>query len=161
MSTQVKPIPAGYHSVTPSFTFKDSKKAIEFYKKAFGAKVLDNLPSLDGKGTMHATVQIGDSIIMMGDEMPNPSCSKSAETTGSSPVSFYLYVTDVDAAFKQAVAAGAIMVMPVIEMFWGDRSGSLKDPFGYSWMIATKKRELSHEEIRKGAEAFFSSMAKK
>ena len=161
MTTQAKAIPDGFHSVTPSFTFKDCKKAIEFYKKAFGAKVLDNLPSLDGKGTMHATLQIGDSIIMMGDEMPGPSCSRSAETMGASPVSFYLYVPDVDAVFKQAVAAGAIVTMPIAEMFWGDRSGSLKDPFGYSWMIATKTRNLGDEEIRKGAESFFASMAKK
>ena len=161
MTTQTKSIPAGYHSVTPSFTFKDCKKAIEFYKKAFGAKVLDNLPSLDGKGTMHATIQIGDSILMMGDEMPNSSCAKSAETTGASPVSFYIYVPDADAAFKQAVAAGAIVTMPVSEMFWGDRSGSLKDPFGYSWMIATHTRDLNSEEIRKGAETFFAAMAKK
>ena len=160
MSAQGKPIPEGYHSVTPSFTFKDSKKAIEFYKKAFGAKVLDIMPSLDGKGTMHATIQIGDSIIMMGDEMPNSSCAKSAETLGASPVSFYIYVSNVDAAYKQAVAAGAIVTMPVAEMFWGDRSGSLKDPFGYSWMIATKTRELNNAEIRKGAEAFFAAMAK-
>ena len=161
MTTQAKPIPQGYHSVTPSFTFKDCKKAIEFYKKAFGAKVLDNLPSLDGKGTMHATIQMGDSILMMGDEMPNPSCSKSAETMGASPVSFYLYVKDVDAAFRQAAAAGAIVTIPVAEMFWGDRSGSLKDPFGYSWMIATHTRDLNSEEVRKGAEVFFTSMAKK
>ena len=161
MTAQTKPVPEGFHSVTPSFTFKDSKKAIEFYKKAFGAKVLDVLPSLDGKSTMHATIQIGNSIIMMGDEMPNPSCSRSAESLGVSPVSFYIYVPDVDAAFKQAVAAGAIVTMPVAEMFWGDRSGSLKDPFGYSWMIATKTRELNNEEIRKGAEDFFASMAKK
>ena len=161
MTTQAKAIPDGFHSVTSSFTFKDCKKAIEFYKKAFGAKVLDNLPSLDGKGTMHAAIQIGDSILMMVDEMPGSNCSKSAETTGASPVSFYLYVTNVDTAFKQAVAAGAIVTMPVAEMFWGDRGGSLKDPFGYSWMIATHTRDLNGEEIRKGAEAFFASMAKK
>ena len=153
-----KPIPEGYRAVTPSLTFKDSQKAIDFYKKAFGAKILDLFPSPVGTGIMHATIQIGDSILMMGDE--NPGC-KSAETLGGSPVSLYLYVPDVDAAFKQAVAAGAAATMPVAEMFWGDRAGHLKDPFGYSWMIATHTRDLSKEEIRKGGEAFFAQMAKK
>lgn len=87
-----KPIPEGYHTVTPSFTFKDSKKAIEFYKKAFGSKVLDFFPSPTGQGIMHATMQIGNSILMMGDENPDPKCGKSAETVGSCPISLYLYV---------------------------------------------------------------------
>ncbi len=155
-----KPIPDGYHSVTPSFTFKDSQKAIDFYKKAFGAKVLDVFPNLTGKGIMHATIQIGDSIMMMGDEMPGQAC-KSAETLGHSPVSFFLYVPNADAAFKQAVAAGCTAEMPVAEMFWGDRAGSLKDPFGHSWMVATHTKDLTKDEIRKGAEAFFAQMAKK
>jgi len=155
-----EPIPAGYHAVTPSFTFKDSQKAIEFYKKAFGAKVLDLFPNMDGRGIMHATIQIGDSIVMMGDENPGQSC-KSAETLGSSPISFFLYVPDADAAFKQAVAAGSTAVMPVADMFWGDRAGSIKDPFGYSWMIATHTHDLTNEQIRKDAEAFFAHMAKK
>ena len=152
-----QPIPEGYHAVTPSFTFKDSKKAIEFYKKAFGAKVLDLLPSPDGGRTMHATIKIGDSILMMGDEMPNPNCGKSAETLGSSPISLYIYVPNADAAFKQAIAAGAIETMPVADMFWGDRCGTLKDPFGYQWMIATHKRDLTNDEINKGAESFFAA----
>jgi PhnB protein len=154
----VKSIPEGYHSVTPSFTFKDSQKAIDFYKKAFGAKVLDVFPNLNGKGIMHAAIQIGDSILMMGDE--NPNC-QSAETTGVSPMNLFLYVADADATFKQAVVAGGTSVMPVADMFWGDRAGSLKDPFGYSWMIATHTRDLGKDEIRKGAEAFFAQMAKK
>jgi uncharacterized glyoxalase superfamily protein PhnB len=164
-----KPIPEGYHSVTPSFTFKDSQKALEFYKKAFGAKVIDFVPGLNGRGVMHATMQIGNSILMMGDEMPasqaggpdSEKCSKSAETTGSSPVSMYVYVPDADAIFKQAIAAGATENMPMMDMFWGDRAGSLKDPFGYSWMVATHKKDLTHEEVKKGAEAFFAQMAKK
>ena len=157
-----KPIPEGYHAVTPSFTFKDSKKAIEFYQKAFGAKVLDLMPDPSGRRTMHATIQIGNSIVMMGDEMPgSENCSKSAETLGNSPISFYVYVPDADAAFKQAVAAGGRATMPMADMFWGDRCGTLKDPFGYSWMIATHKQDLTQDEIRKGAETFFASMAKK
>ena len=157
-----KPIPEGYHAITPSFTFKDSKKAIEFYKKAFGAKVLDLFPNPLGQGIMHATIQIGNSVLMMGDEMPNAEkCAKSAETLGSSPISLYVYVADADATFKQAVAAGGIVTMPMMDMFWGDRAGNIKDPFGYSWMIATHKRDLTPDEIKKGAEAFFAQMAKK
>ena len=157
-----KPVPQGYHAVTPSFTFKDSQKAIDFYKKAFNAKVLDLMRSPDGHGVMHATIQIGDSIVMMGDERPGTeNCPKSAETLGSSPISLYLYVSDADAAFKQAVAAGGTAAMPVADMFWGDRAWSIKDPFGYSWMIATHKQDLTNDEIRKGAEAFFAQMAKK
>ena len=157
MGTTVTPIPAGYHAVTPSLTVKDSLKAIEFYKKAFGAKVLDVFPAPDGRGTMHATIQIGDSIIMMGDEMPQ---CKSAETLGACPVSLYVYVPNVDAVFTQAVAAGATATMPVAEMFWGDRAGNLKDPFGYSWMVATHTRDLTKEEVRQGAQAFFAQAGK-
>ncbi len=155
-----KPVPDGYHAVTPSFTFKDSQRAIDFYKKAFGAKLLDIFPSPMGQGIMHATMQIGDSILMMGDENPGQNC-KSAETLGASPISFFIYVPNADATFKQAVAAGAKATMPMADMFWGDRAGSVQDPFGYSWMIATHTKDLSQEQIRKGGEAFFASMAKK
>jgi uncharacterized glyoxalase superfamily protein PhnB len=156
-----RPIPDGYHTVTPSLTLKNSKKAIEFYQKAFGAKVLDMFPNPSGQGIMHATIQIGDSIIMMGDEFPAPQSPRSAETLGTSPISLYVYVSDVDAVFKQAVAAGGTAVMPVAEMFWGDRAGTLKDPFGYQWMIATHKRDLTKDQIRSEAEAFFAEAAKK
>ena len=159
MATAGKAIPAGYRAVTPSLTVKDSLKAIEFYKKAFGAKVLDVFPALDGRGTMHAAMQIGDSIVMMGDEMPQGGC-KSAESLGASPVSLYVYVPNVDAVFTQAVAAGAVATMPVAEMFWGDRAGNVKDPFGYSWMIATHTRDLTKDEVRQGAEAFFAQAGK-
>ncbi len=155
-----KAIPEGYGTVTSSFTFKDSKKAIEFYKKAFNAKVLDLMPGLTGQGIMHATMQIGNSIVMMGDENPGKDCSKSAEALGGSPISLYLYVANADEAFKQAVEAGGTATMPVAEMFWGDRAGSIRDPFGYTWMIATHTQDLTQEQIRKGAEAFFSQMAK-
>ena len=150
-----KPVPEGYHTITPSFTFKDSWKAIEFYKRAFGAKVLDLLQNPSGRGTLHAALQIGNSIVMMGDEMPGQSC-KSAETLGSSPISLYAYVPDVDAVFQQAVAAGGTAAMPVADMFWGDRAGQIKDPFGYSWMIATHKQDLTNDQVRKGAETFFA-----
>ncbi|MBI3996018.1 MAG: VOC family protein [Candidatus Omnitrophica bacterium] len=153
-------IPTGYRTLTPSFTFKDSKKALAFYQKAFGAKVLDNFPNPSGQGTMHATMQIGDSIFMMGDEMSSGGC-QSAETLGSSPISLYVYVPDADATFKQAVAAGCKVTMPMADMFWGDRAGNVQDPFGYSWMLATHTQDLIPEQVRKGAEAFFAQMAKK
>ncbi len=133
---------------------------MDFYKKAFGAKVLDVFPSPLGRGIMRATIQIGDSIVMMGDESPGMSC-KSAETLGGSPISFFIYVPNADAAFKQAVAAGCTTAMPVADMFWGDRAGTVQDPFGYSWMIATHTQDLTQEQIRKGGEAFFAQMAKK
>ena len=151
------PIPQGYRSVTPSFTFKDSQKALDFYKKAFNAKVLDVFPALDGKGIMHAVMQIGDSMLMLGDEMPH---CQSAETLGACSVCFFIYVPDVDKAFNQAVSAGCKATMPVDQMFWGDRAGNLTDPFGYSWMIATHTKDLNKDEIRKNAEAFFAKMGK-
>ena len=155
-------IPAGYHTVTPGFTFKDSQKAINFYKKAFNAELLDCLPNLNGKGIMHATIKIGDSIIMMGDEMSDSdTCPQSAETVGCSPISLFVYVSDVDAAFEQAVAAGGKVTMPVADMFWGDRVGQIKDPFGYLWMIGTHTQDLTQEQIRKKAEDFFAIMGKK
>ena len=153
-----KPIPEGYRTVTPSLTFKDSKKALEFYKKALGVKVLDFFPSPSGQGIMHATMQIGDSVLMMGDEMAE---CKSAETLGGCPMSLYVYVPNADATFNQAVAAGATVTMPVADMFWGDRAGNIKDPFGYTWMIATHKQDLTNDEVRKGAEVFFAQMSKK
>ena len=157
----VQAIPEGYHALTPSFTFKDSRKAIEFYKKAFGAKLLDSFPSMDGKGVMHAVMQIGDSLFMMGDEMPGKGSARSAETLGGSAISIFIYVNDADAAFKQAVDAGATVVMPMMDQFWGDRAGALSDPFGYGWLIATHKQDLNKDQIRKNAEVFFSQMAKK
>jgi uncharacterized glyoxalase superfamily protein PhnB len=156
---KVKPIPEGYHTVTPCLTLKDSLKAIDFYKKAFGAIEWCTLPSPDGNGTMHAAIQIGDSIIMMGDERPDQQC-KSAETLGDSPVSLFIYVKNVDSAFNQAVNAGAKIAMPLDDMFWGDRCASLKDPFGYLWVIATHTRELTDEQIQEGAQSFFAQMAK-
>jgi uncharacterized glyoxalase superfamily protein PhnB len=159
MAAKVKTIPEGFHSVTPCLSLKDSLKAIEFYEKAFGAKNLGVFPSPDGKSTMHAMIQIGDSILMMGDEHPEQNC-KSAETLGASPIGLYVYVPNVDQAFKRAVEAGGEVIMPVDDMFWGDRCGTLKDPFGYAWTIATHTREVTEEEMREGAEAFFAQAAK-
>ena len=155
-----KAIPEEFHTVTPIFVFKDSRKAIEFYKQAFAAQERFMMPGPDGKGVMHAEVRIGSSIIMMSDENPQQPC-KSAETMGGTPVNFYLYVENVDAAFAKAVDAGATAQMPVQEMFWGDRVGSVRDPFGYTWMLATHTRDLTPKEIEEGARAAFAQMASK
>jgi len=156
----MKAVPEGYHSVTPMLMFKDARKAIEFYKQAFGATERYALPGPDGKGVMHAELLIGDSIIMMGEEHPGEAC-KSAETMGSSPVSFYIYHENVDEAFQRAVKAGAESKMPVQDMFWGDRVGTVQDIFGYSWSLATHKKDPTPQEIEEGAKAAFARMAEK
>ncbi len=156
----IKAIPDGYHTLTPTFVFKDARKAIEFYKKAFGAVELFAMPGPDGKGVVHAELRIGNSSIMMGEECPDYPC-KSAETLGGSPISFYVYLENVDVAFEKAVKAGAKVTMPVQEMFWGDRNGTVLDPFGYSWTLATHTRDLTPQEIQEGAKAAFAAMAKK
>jgi uncharacterized glyoxalase superfamily protein PhnB len=152
-----KAIPAGFHTVTPMFTFKDARKAMAFYQRAFGAQELYAMPGPDGTGVMHAELRVGDSIIMMGEEHPQEPC-KSAETMGGSPISLYLYVENVDAAFAKAIEAGAESRMPVEDMFWGDRAGSVQDPFGYSWTLATHIKDLTPREIEEGARAFFARM---
>jgi uncharacterized glyoxalase superfamily protein PhnB len=155
-----KAIPEGFHTITPIFVFKDARKAIEFYKRAFGAEELFAMPGPDGKGVMHAEIRIGNSIIMMGEENPHELC-KSAETIGGSPVSFYIYVEKVDEAFRTALAAGAASGMPVQDMFWGDRAGTVQDPFGHKWTLATHIKDLTPQEIQRGAQAFFAHMARK
>lgn len=152
-----KSIPEEYQSVTPMFVFRDARKAIDFYQRAFGAVERLVMPGPDGKGVMHAELQIGSSIIMLGEENPGETC-KSAETIGGSPISFYVYLDNVDTAYQQAIDAGAKVGMPVQEMFWGDRIGTVQDPFGYSWTLATHVKDLTQEEINKGAEAFFAGM---
>ncbi len=153
-----KPIPDGFHSATPSLVVNNSKEAIEFYKKAFGANEIYQFPAPDGK-IMHAMIQIGDSFIMMSDEFPAMGCS-SPSTIGGSPVSLYLYVEDADKIFNQAVEAGAKVTMPIMDAFWGDRFGSVIDPFGHSLSIATHKIDMTTEGLRKAGEEFFASMPK-
>jgi uncharacterized glyoxalase superfamily protein PhnB len=153
-------IPEGFHSLTPMLVFKDARKAIEFYKQAFGAQERYAMPGPDGKGVMHAEMMIGNSIFMLGEESPHEPC-KSAETLGGSPVGFYIYLDNVDSAFRRALEAGAESRMPVEEMFWGDRVGTVRDPFGYSWSLATHTRDLTPQEIEEGARVAFARMAEK
>ncbi|HEX2747139.1 MAG TPA: VOC family protein [Verrucomicrobiales bacterium] len=149
MST-VKKIPDGMHSVTPHMVCAGAAAALEFYKKAFGAVELSRLPGPDGK-LMHASFRIGDSTIMMGDECPEWGALGPIALKGT-PITIHLYVEDVDAAFAQAVAAGATVRMPVSDMFWGDRYGVVTDPFGHQWSLATHTRDLTHEEIAKAGQ---------
>jgi PhnB protein len=148
MKKTVSPIPSGYHTATPYLVIKDAAQAIEFYKQAFGAQELFRMPRPDG-AIMHGEIQIGDSRLMFSDEV---ACgAKSPQTLDGSPVSIYLYVEDVDAVFKQAVAAGAKPIMPVQDMFWGDRYGRLTDPYGHQWHVSTHKEDVSPAEMAQRA----------
>lgn len=150
MATQtVKPIPEGMHSVTPHLVCAGAAEAIEFYKKAFGAVEVHRLPGPDGK-LMHAAVRIGDSTVMLVDEHPEWQALGPKALKGS-PVTLHLYVEDADAVFAQAVASGATAIMPVAEMFWGDRYGVVTDPFGHNWSIATHVRDATQEEMMAAA----------
>jgi len=148
----VKPIPDGYHTATPYLIIKGAASALEFYKKAFGATELMRLADPSGK-IGHAEILIGDSPIMLADEHPEMGY-RGPQSLGGTPVSIALYVEDVDARFNQAVAAGAKVMRPVKDQFYGDRSGTLTDPFGHVWTIATHKEDVSPEEINKRFEAF-------
>jgi PhnB protein len=151
-------MPEGFSSVTPYCVFKDCRKAIDFYKQAFGAKERTVMPGPDGQGVMHAELIIGNSILMMGEECEEMS-NKSAETLGGSPISFYVYVENVDQAYRRALEAGAKSQMAVEDMFWGDRTCNVQDLFGYNWTLATHIKDLTPQEIQQGAREAFSKMA--
>jgi PhnB protein len=154
MTHQIKPIPEGFHTITPHLVVKGASQAIEFYKKAFGAQELGRMPGPDGKSIMHAHLKIGDSHLFLNDEFPQMGC-RGPEIGTRSPVAMHLYVEDVDSAFTTALAAGAQSIMAPEDMFWGDRYGKLVDPFGHEWSLATHKLELTPEEIRQGAQTAF------
>jgi uncharacterized glyoxalase superfamily protein PhnB len=146
---KAKPIPDGYHTVTPYLAIRDAAKAIEFYKKAFGAEEIFRMPGPDGK-VMHAEIRIGDSPVMISEEFPEYG-TKSPQALGGSPVNIFLYVENVDKVFEQAVKAGATVTMPVADQFWGDRYGKLDDPFGHSWSVATHVEDVAPDEMAKRA----------
>lgn len=152
MASQAKPIPEGYHSVTPYLCIKNAASAIEFYKQAFGATESARLTAPNGK-IGYAEIKIGDSHIMLADEFPDMGVH-SPQSLGGSPVTLYLYVEDVDALADRAVAAGAKLVREVEDQFYGDRSGKLTDPFGHIWNIATHKQDVALEEIERRFAAF-------
>jgi len=151
-----KPIPEGFHTLTPYLTVKDAPRAIDFYKQAFGAEVRGTHYSPDGK-IMNADLKVGDSILMLAEEFPGMG-AKSPLALGDSPVTIHVYVEDVDKLFNQAIAAGAKAVMPVMDQFWGDRFGMVTDPFGHRWSIGTHKEDLTPAEIEKRGRAAFEKM---
>jgi PhnB protein len=159
MPRDVKPIPEGFHSVTPYLTVNDGGRAIDFYKRAFGAQEIARMQGPDGK-VGHAELRIGDSIVMLADEMPGSGC-RSPQALGGTTAGIFLYVKDVDSAFRQAVSAGAKSDAEPADMFWGDRFGRLTDPFGHSWSVATHKEDVAPDEMQKRAKASMAAMAQK
>ncbi len=154
MSTPVKPIPEGYHSVTPYLVVQGAAKALDFYQQAFGAT---ELMRMEGPGGIigHAEIRIGDSPVMLADEHPDMG-ALSPETVGGSPVSLLIYVDNVDEVFARALAAGATQIRPVQDQFYGDRSGMLKDPFGHTWSMATHVEDVAPEEMDRRMKAMSS-----
>jgi PhnB protein len=155
MAGKVKTIPDGWHSVTPFLCVNDVAPAIEFYRKAFGATELESMAEPDGK-VNHAVLKIGDSLVRLSDDSSRHAAewvakgwARSPQSLGGTPVHFYVYVEDSDAVFKRAIAAGAKVMEPVVDKDWGDRAGSLTDPFGHIWLIATHKRDVPFEEVAK------------
>jgi PhnB protein len=145
----VRPIPPGHPAVSPYLIVDDASRALEFYRKAFGAKELMRHTAPGGK-IGHAEVRIGDSIVMLADEHPEVN-ARGPRAFGGSPVRLHVYVRDVDAVARQAIAAGAKVVQPVKDQFYGDRNGTLEDPFGHEWHISTHIEDVSAAELRKRA----------
>lgn len=153
---KVKPVAEGMHTIVPHLVCRDADGAIDFYKKAFGAVEMMRMPMPDGK-LMHAAVKIGDTIVMLVDEMPKWGVM-SPQALNNSPVTLHMSVPDVDAVFARAVEAGAKATMPVADMFWGDRYGKLEDPFGHHWSIATHIRDMTAEELMEAGKKAMAQM---
>jgi PhnB protein len=159
MPAKVQPIPDGFHTLTPHLTVRDAKGAIEFYKKALGAQVsyVSHMP--DGK-VMHATLKIGDSMIMLNDEFPEMGGSPAPR--GEAPgITLHVYVDNVDSLFAQAVGAGASVKMPLMDQFWGDRYGIVADPYGFRWSLGTHVKDVSPEEMQKAQDEMATQMPQK
>jgi len=158
MRNKIKPIPKGYHAVTPYLSVQGAAGAIAFYKKVFGAKEIMRM--LGPGGTIgHAEIQVGDSRIMLADEFPEMNF-RSPRSVGGTPVNIHLYVPDVDKVAKKAVAAGAKSLRPVADQFYGDRSGALEDPFGHVWHVATHIKDIPMKELKKRAAAMAAAAEK-
>ena len=153
MTAKAKPIPDGYHTVTPYLTIRNAADALDFYKRAFGAEECFRVASPQGK-VGHAEIRIGDSAIMLSDEFPEMG-ARGPENLGGSPVMIHLYVEDVDALVERAVGAGAKLERPVADQFYGDRGGMVIDPFGHKWWLATHQEDVPPEELKKRAAAMF------
>jgi len=159
VANQAKHIPQGFQTATPYLTLNDTARAIEFYKRAFGAQEVMRMDAPGGK-IGHAEIKIGDSKIMLADEMPGMS-GKSPHSLGGTTSGIFLYVEDVNKVFNQAVSAGGQVETPVADMFWGDRFGKLKDPFGHSWMVATHKEDVAPAEMAKRMQEAEAKMSQK
>jgi uncharacterized glyoxalase superfamily protein PhnB len=153
---KVKPIPEGFHTITPHIVVKDASKALDFYKKAFGAEELGRHLGPDGKSIMHALVRVGDSMLMLNDEFPDMGC-RGPQSIGGTAVTLHLYVQDADKAFERATKAGAKVTMPLLDQFWGDRYGIVTDPFGHMWSIASHIKDLTDAQVAEAAKAAFAS----
>lgn len=153
----VKPIPDGYHSLTPYLTVRGAATAIDFYTAAFGAVEVLRMPMPDGS-VAHAEVRIGDSVVMLGEENPAWG-NKSPQALGGTPAGLMLYVPDCDAVFARAVAAGATVMKPLTDQFYGDRSGTVIDPFGHAWTVATHVEDVPPGEMQKRMDAMAAQMA--
>jgi PhnB protein len=151
MPAKVKPIPDGYHTITPYLSVNGAAAAIDFYKKAFGAREVLKLAQPDGR-VGHAELQIGESRIMLADEFPQMEF-RSPPSIGGTPVHLHMYVENADAVVNRAVAAGAKLLRPVQDQFYGDRLGTVADPYGHVWHVSTHKEDLSMDELRKRAAA--------
>ena len=156
---QAKPIPQGYHTATPYLTLTDAARALDFYKRAFGAQEVVRMETPDGK-VGHAEIKIGNSMIMLGDEMPGAG-TRSPQSLGGTTGGIFLYVENVDEAFNQAVAAGAQAESQPADMFWGDRYGRLRDPFGHSWSLATHIEDVAPAEMAKRMKEAIAQMAQR
>jgi len=152
--SEVKPIPEGMNTVTPHLVCRGAGRAIEFYKKAFGAQEIGRMDMPEGGKVLHAAMRIGNSVIMLMDEFPEWN-TVSPQTLNGSPVTIHLYVENAELVFTRAVQAGATAIMPLEDTFWGDRYGKLQDPFGHTWSIATHMRDVSHEEMARAAKEMF------
>ena len=160
MSTNVRPIPEGYRSLSPVLTCKDAARAIDFYKKVFGATEIVKMPG-PGGAIMHAELQIGDSRMFLGDEFPGMSQAPDLRTAANSKAfAIFVYTEDVDSVVQRAIDAGCRVDMPIQNMFWGDRYGKFTDPFGHSWGVATHIEDVAPEEMQRRTEAMSKQMAK-
>jgi PhnB protein len=155
-----KPVPEGMHSIIPHLIIKGADKAVEFYKEVFGAEQIGPVSTMPDGKVMHALLKIGDSHLMMADEFPQSTC-RSPQSLGGSAVVLTLYVPDVDATWKKATEAGAQVVFPLSNQFWGDRYGQVRDPFGHVWALATHIEDLTPEEIEGRAKEAFAQMSKR
>lgn len=153
----VKPIPDGYHTITPYLRVRGAAKAIEFYKRAFGAEEKVRMPGPDGQTVMHAELRVGNSNLMLSDEFPQWG-AVGPQTVGNTTGGLHLYVTDADAGIARAVAAGAKVTMPAQDVFWGDRYGKIVDPFGHEWSIAHHKEDLTPEQVMERGKAAMAQM---